>query len=99
MDGFIKQQDSDRQAACRLPGVKLTCARKGAPSDVMGYHDAREIPNYWAYAHNFVLEDHMFAPSASYTLPSHLLLVSGWSAACETGAPPSCRSPTHGPEA
>ena len=32
-----------------------------APSpDVMGYHDWHEIPNYWAYARNFVLQDHMF---------------------------------------
>ena len=30
--------------------------------DVMGYHDGREIPNYWAYAKNFVLQDHMFEP-------------------------------------
>ena len=26
----------------------------------MGYHDAREIPNYWTYAQNFVLQDNMF---------------------------------------
>ena len=26
----------------------------------MGYHDAREIPNYWAYAEHFVLQDRMF---------------------------------------
>ena len=29
----------------------------------MGYHDDREIPNYWAYASNFVLQDHMFEPN------------------------------------
>ena len=33
--------------------------------DVMGYHDAREIPNYWAYAEHFMLQDHMFAPTDS----------------------------------
>jgi hypothetical protein len=27
----------------------------GGPPDVMGCHDAREIPNYWRYASNFVL--------------------------------------------
>ena len=26
----------------------------------MGYHDWHEIPNYWDYARNFVLQDHMF---------------------------------------
>ena len=35
----------------------------------MGYHDAREIPNYWAYARHFVLQDHMFQPDTSWSLP------------------------------
>jgi len=48
----------------------------------MGWHDAREIPNYWAYAQSFVLHDRMFEPSASWSLPAHLFLVSGWSAKC-----------------
>jgi phospholipase C len=59
---------------------------------VLGWHDAREIPNYWAYAHQFVLQDHMFEPSASGSLPSHLDLVSGWSATCKKrNDPMSCR--------
>ena len=37
--------------------------------DVMGYHDAREIPNYWTYAQNFVLQDNMFESAASWSLP------------------------------
>jgi len=36
----------------------------------MGWHDAREIPNYWTYAENFVLQDKMFEPNASWSLPS-----------------------------
>jgi len=57
----------------------------------MGYHDAREIPNYWAYARNFVLQDHMFEPNQSWSLPAHLLMVSGWSAKCKVkGDPMSC---------
>ena len=48
----------------------------------MGYHDAREIPNYWAYANEFVLQDHMFEPNASWSLPEHLVQVSEWSAHC-----------------
>ena len=50
--------------------------------DVVSYVNSREIPNYWAYAKHFVLADRMFAPSDSWTLPSHLYMVSGWSAVC-----------------
>ena len=48
----------------------------------MGYHTAREIPNYWTYAETYTLHDRMFAPTDSWTLPAHLFLVSGWSARC-----------------
>ncbi len=57
----------------------------------MGYHDAREIPNYWALAENFVLQDHMFQPNMSWSLPQHLFMVSEWSARCKkAGDPMSC---------
>jgi phospholipase C len=57
----------------------------------MGYHDAREIPNYWVYAKNFVLQDRMFEPNASWSLPEHLFMVSEWSAKCtEHDQPSSC---------
>jgi phospholipase C len=57
----------------------------------MGYHDGREIPNYWAYARNFVLQDHMFEPNASWSLPEHLFMVSEWSARCSRRSDPmSC---------
>ena len=59
----------------------------------MGYHDQREIPNYWAYAHDFVLQDHLYEPIASWSLPAHLWLVSEWSALCIRPADPmSCRT-------
>jgi phospholipase C len=62
----------------------------GAPQ-VMGYHDRREIPNYWAYADNFVLQEHMFEPQLGWSKPSHLYLVSGWSATCSDPTDPlSC---------
>jgi phospholipase C len=48
----------------------------------MGYHDAREIPNYWTYAQDFVLQDQMFEPNSSWSLPAHLYEVSEWSAYC-----------------
>jgi phospholipase C len=61
------------------------------PHDVMGYHDGREIPNYWAYASNFVLQDHMFEPNASWSLPAHLFQISEWSANCtQHDNPSSC---------
>ena len=59
-------------------------------TDVMGYHDAREIPNYWTYARDFVLQDHVFEPDASWSLPVHLFALSEWSATCSTAKPGSC---------
>ena len=46
----------------------------------MGYHTAREIPNYWKYARNFVLQDHLFEPTLGWSEPAHMFLVSAWSA-------------------
>jgi phospholipase C len=37
----------------------------------MGYHDGGDIPNYWAYARAFVLQDHMLEPNASWSLPEN----------------------------
>ena len=55
----------------------------GAPRvDVMGYHDRREIPTYWNYAHGYVLQDHMFAPTLAWSQVDHNYMVSGWSATC-----------------
>jgi phospholipase C len=65
----------------------------------MGYHDGADIPNYWDYARNFVLQDEMFEPSTSWSLPAHLFLVSEWSARCtKRGAPMSCRSAPQAPQ-
>jgi phospholipase C len=43
-----------------------------------------------SYAKNFVLQDHMFQPNASWSLPEHLFQVSGWSADCASHDPASC---------
>jgi phospholipase C len=89
MDGFVREAVAGRKA-CRDPNDPV-CSLPAAGTDVMGYHDHREIPNYWAYARNFVLQDHMFEPNASWSLPAHLLSVSGWSARCTVkGDPMSC---------
>jgi phospholipase C len=91
MDGFISQSESKMGAKCNEP-EKPACSPIG-PTDVMGYHDQREIPNYWAYATNFVLQDHMFEPNASWSLPAHLFMVSEWSAKCsQVDNPLSCTS-------
>src|SRR5215831_11512638 len=73
-----------------VPDPRTTVCLPGSTPDVMGYHDAREIPNYWTYAHDFVLNDHMFEPVDSWSLPSHLYLVSEWSARCTSTNPDSC---------
>jgi phospholipase C len=81
MDGFVKSVMDGRNNYCADPNTP-GCTSKDQGPDAMGWHDAREIPNYWAYAQNFVLHDRMFEPSASWSLPAHLFLVSGWSAKC-----------------
>ena len=87
MDGFVAQAEQARKGCAS--STSPSCA--GAQVDVMGYHDASEIPNYWAYARNFVLQDHMFEPNASWSLPAHLFMVSEWSARCTVkGDPLSC---------
>jgi phospholipase C len=92
MDGFIKQQ-AVGLARC-TPPTKPRC-QIGSRPDVMGYHNAAEIPNYWDYARNFTLDDHMFEPVKSWSLPDHLYLVSGWSAKCRSRAPMSCSNTMH----
>ena len=60
---------------------------------VMAYHVQSDIPNYWDYAKEYVLQDHMFEPVASWSLASHLYMVSGWSARCsDPNDPGTCES-------
>jgi len=88
MNGFIAQAEKGRRGC--LNSTNPICTNSKSV-DVMGYHDAREIPNYWSYAENFVLQDHMFEPDASWSLPAHLFMVSAWSATCsQPGNPASC---------
>ncbi len=88
MDGFIGQAQSGRKGCLDI--TDPACTNSATP-DVMGYHTAADIPNYWTYARDFVLQDHMFEPNASWSLPAHLFLVSEWSAYCtENDNPSSC---------
>ena len=90
MDGFVRTAVLDTTRSCALTVPTPRVCMPSGPPDVMGYHDAREIPNYWTYAEDFVLDDHMFEPVESWSLPSHLYLVSGWSARCANASPSSC---------
>jgi len=89
MDGFVANAERTK-GACGVQNDPRCAA--GRP-DVMGYHTRDEIPLYWSYADSFVLQDHMFEPNLGWSLPSHLFMVSGWSARCTTlNDPSSCSS-------
>ncbi len=97
MNGFIGMAQQGRGQSCANPNDPV-CTIPGA-TDVMGYHDGENIPNYWAYAKNFVLQDHMFEPDLSWSLPAHLYEVSAWSARCAiTADPMSCVGAPQWPE-
>ncbi|MHB1863169.1 MAG: alkaline phosphatase family protein [Gemmatimonadaceae bacterium] len=88
MDGFVAEAEGRRRGCSAFDDPN--CAGQGA-TDVMGYHTDSEIPNYWAYAKHFVLQDHLFESNASWSLPAHLFMVSEWSAHCSTrGDAQSC---------
>jgi phospholipase C len=106
MDGFVSSAEGITPDT-----EKLGCAANGEPPingpapvgdqclDVMGYHTAAELPNYWTYAHDFVLQDHMFEPAQGWSLVSHLYTVSGWSAVCSEGKDPfTCTADNRFPE-
>ncbi|MGH9125570.1 MAG: alkaline phosphatase family protein [Acidimicrobiales bacterium] len=95
MDGFVSEVAKAKKG-CADPN-NPACAGSGTP-DVMGYHTQTDIPNYWTYAQDFVLQDHMFEPNASWSLPAHLFTVSEWSAHCtEHDNPASCTNALQNP--
>ena len=96
MDGFITQATKGKKG-CGANTVDNPACSNSATPDVMGYHTAAELPNYWTYAKDFALDDHMFEPVASWSLPDHLYLVSGWSAKCSSPSPSSCVNQIRGP--
>ena len=94
MDGFIGQAEQARKACA----PNAPACSGGSRTDVMGYKTGADIPNYWTYAKDFVLNDHMFESNASWSLPSHLYMVSEWSAKCATaGDPNSCTNALQSP--
>ncbi len=95
MDGFIAQAELGRRGCSNTNDPICT---NSTALDVMGYHDGSDIPNYWSYAQHFVLQDHMYEPDASWSLPAHLFMVSAWSAKCSRpGDPSSCVNNIVGP--
>ena len=90
MDGFILSQTKGQAAICKgtaavPPSTHGRCAKYFPGSerhDVMGYHTDAELPNYWAYAKNFVLQDELFESVRGWSLASHLYLASEWAAKC-----------------
>jgi phospholipase C len=94
MNGFIRQQALARKGCHVL--ADPACSSSRTP-DVMGYHTAAEIPNYWTYAKDFVLDDHMFEPVKTWSLADHLYMVSAWSAKCRNRSPMSCKTDIVGP--
>jgi phospholipase C len=99
MDGFVAQAEKGQQCSTTNPACSPCQAGQTTKcNDVMGYHDAREIPNYWTYANDFVLQDHMFEPNSSWSLPEHLFQVSEWSAFCTSSTNPfSCTNQLQNP--
>jgi phospholipase C len=99
MDGFVSTVESTGSG---LDTDKLGCAADLQPPncvDVLGYHNQAEIPNYWTYAKDFVLQDHMFEPAHAWSLVAHLYMVSGWSALCTNAyRPASCVADNNFPE-
>jgi phospholipase C len=95
MDGFIGQAQKGKKGCVDVNNPACT---NGSHTDVMGYHDGGDIPNYWAYAQHYVLQDHMFEPNASWSLPEHLFQVSEWSAHCTAhDQPTSCTNALQNP--
>jgi phospholipase C len=89
MDGFVAtqvagglNQDTPCNGLKPQPSWCWPIAQGVARHDVMGYHNAEEIPNYWAYAEHFLLMDAMFPGVRSWSGAVHLQMASEWSATC-----------------
>ena len=106
MDGFVGQAEGTtpdtKTVGCVVnaePPVNQRPPVGDQCLDVMGYHTAAEIPNYWTYAKDFVLQDHMFEPAKAWSMVSHLYMVSGWSARCKVATQPfTCVADNRFPE-
>jgi phospholipase C len=83
MDGFLYEQTYSSKDC---PPTRPDCAGSkdgAARHDAVGYHTGEELPNYWAYARHFVLQDQLFEGVRTWSWPSHLDLTSEWAAVCK----------------
>jgi phospholipase C len=87
MDGFIQSAETSTMG-CADPETP-TCTN-GMLVDAMGYKTDQEIPNYWAYAKAFTLQDRLFEDIATWSWPEHQFVVSAWAANCASSDPKSC---------
>jgi phospholipase C len=96
MDGFVEQQEAFEPLFCRTkPWLDPAKCDGYKIHDVMGYHTAAEIPNYWGYAQTYMLQDHLYEPAGLPSSAVHLVLTSEWSAQCSNlQNPMSCVSST-----
>ena len=95
MDGFLVEQ-AKAQRHCTDPNNPACTAATSL--DALGYHTQSDIPNYWSYAQDYELQDRMFEPNASWSLPDHLFMVSEWSARCtQHDNPSSCANALQSP--
>ena len=59
MDGYVAQAEQGMNCSSEDPNCSACTQTSHMSSslpacvDVMGYHDAREIPNYWTYAEQY----------------------------------------------
>ncbi len=100
MNGFVAEAEKGEACSGTNPNCSpcKSSAQRGRCLDAVGYHDAADLPNYWRWAHDFVLQDHMFASNASWSLPAHLFMVSEWSARCANAFKPfSCHNALQNP--
>ncbi len=106
-DGFLLSQRTGKLGGiCKLHPNNPLCAGLAdgvKRHDAVGFHNADEVPNYWTYATNFVLQDRMFAGVRAWSWPTHLDLVSEWAAnctdnqnalTCSTALPPNAPTKT-----
>ena len=92
MDGFLKQYEAALQNCLGKPNAPDCGVPKSVP-DVMSYKLRSDLPEYWGYADNYVLMDHMFGTGRTWSLPEHLFMVSDWSARCyRQDDPTSCEN-------
>ena len=96
-DGRLHPIDGATLASRARPIEHRHCARtttvRWANRTSWGITTRARSPTTGHGASTYLLQDRLFAPTDSWTLPAHLFLVSAWSASCsDPSRPMSCRS-------